>query len=55
MCHKENFNAVQEAIKIAAAEVNRKPREISLVSVSKTQTIDKIEIDLKKWLKKFKT
>ena len=43
MCHKENFNAVQEAIKIAAAEVNRKPREISLVAVSKTQPIDKIE------------
>jgi len=43
MSYKEKLIEVQEAIDLAAAEVNRNTRDISLVAVSKTQPIEKIE------------
>mgnify|MGYP003315553347 CR=1 FL=1 len=43
MSNKEKFIEVQEAINLAATEVKRNTRDISLVAVSKTQPIEKIE------------
>ena len=43
MSYKEKLIEVQEAINLAAAEVKRNTKDISLVAVSKTQPIEKIE------------
>ncbi len=43
MSYKEKLIEVQEAIDLAAAEVKRNTKDISLVAVSKTQSIEKIE------------
>ena len=43
LSYKEKLIEVQEAIDLAAAEVKRNTKDISLVAVSKTQPIEKIE------------
>ena len=43
MSYKKKLIEVQEAINLAAVEVERNARDISLVAVSKTQPVEKIE------------